>query len=291
MQAYIPKRKAWLTIILSVLIVSSLSFGLFSIFNHIQKKRLSDPKFRLVAIAQRSMDGEWLKTAYIAELLNLSLNRPVSLLGFNTKQAERHLLSNPLIKEVHLSKVKPGTLSVDYLLRKPIAFLGDYTNTVLDADGRLFPFHPFFTPKRLPEINLGAIAFDHFADFTKDPRRLWGQKLGGLRFEMAMELYHHLHRVLDSEKTFIKRIDISKAYALSYGERQIVITLEEQIFQQKQFIVQQRLLRLSQTKWKQELARYIILRDYLAAKAEEDPLESKPMVIDLRVPRIALMRR
>ena len=66
----------------------------------------------------------------------------------------RQFLS-PLIKKASIKKIPPGTLYIEYQMRVPLAYLGDYTNTALDEEGYLFPFSPFFTPKKLPIIYLG----------------------------------------------------------------------------------------------------------------------------------------
>ncbi len=294
----IPRKKAWLLILCSILIVSGIAFGTRSYFRHVRAKQFDDPKFRLVALAQASSDGELLKTGYLAELLNLSVDRPVSLLRFNCAEAERTLRANPLIKEAHVAKIKPGTLLVEHQLRKPMAFLGDYRNTAMDSEGHLFPFHPFFTPKKLPEIILGATAFDGMGDIATDPKLLWGQQLKGGRFEMALNIYTHLMHLFRDEPVSIRRIDVSKAYSLSYGQRQVVLIIEERLSQDRDgripLITQARVLRLGTANWKQGLARYLVLREFLAKEESKKVLSEGSLVekaalnIDLRVPRQAL---
>src|ERR1700722_8295427 len=113
-----------------------------------QHKQNQDPTFFIQALAQASPDGELLKIGCLAELLDLSLDQPKSLLSFSCKAAEERLRKQPIFQEAALSKIKPRTLLVEYRLRRPIAFLGDYSNTALDDTGSLFPFHPFYTPKK-----------------------------------------------------------------------------------------------------------------------------------------------
>jgi len=288
----IPKRKAWLIILLSIFLVSGLASTSMAYYHYIQNKRLSDPKFRIVAIAQMSGDGEVLKTGYLAELLGLSVDRPVSLLSFPAKKAETLLRQNPLMTNVHISKIKPGTLLVEYQLRKPIAFLGDYANTAIDGEGYLFPFHPFYTPKKLPEIVLGAMVGEEIGEL--DPP--WGYQVKGHRARLALEIY----RTMGSQfaDVSIRRIDVSKAHALSYGQRQLVVMLEERLTREENgrriLVTQPQILQLSFSGWRHELERYKVLRLHLATKEKKQPLpeldlqERKPLSIDLRVPYLAV---
>lgn len=291
----IPKPTAWLLIALSVFLVSGLASGSMAYYRYIQNKRLSDPNFRIVAIAQTSGDGELLKTGYLAELLDLSVDRPKSLLSFPAKKAEASLRQNPLFKEVHISKIKPGTLLVEYQLRKPIAFLGDYANTAVDGEGYLFPFHPFYTPKKLPEIVLGSMVGEELGDL------LWGKQVKGPRARLALELYDAIISQFADEPISVKRIDVSKAHALSYGQRQLVIMLEERLIREdngrRVLIMQPQILQLSTSGWRHELERYQSLRLHLAIEESKQPLpelnlqERSPIGIDLRVPYLALINR
>ncbi|MCE5316989.1 MAG: hypothetical protein LLG04_06450 [Parachlamydia sp.] len=288
----IPKRKAWLIILLSILLVSGLASASMAYYHYIQKKRLSDPKFRIVAIAQMSGDGEVLKTGYLAELLGLSVDRPVSLLSFPAKKAETILRQNPLITNVHISKIKPGTLLVEYQLRKPIAFLGDYANTAIDGEGYLFPFHPFYTPKKLPEIVLGAMVGEEIGDLDSP----WGYQIKGHRARLALEIYRTMSTQFADVS--IRRIDVSKAHALSYGQRQLVIMLEERLMREENgrriLVIQPQILQLSSSDWRHELERYKVLRLHLATEEKSQPLpeldlqERKHLGIDLRVPYLAV---
>lgn len=290
----IPKRKAWLIILLSILLVSGLASASMAYYRYIQNKRLSDPKFRIVAIAQMSGDGEVLKTGYLAELLGLSVDRPVSLLSFPAKKAETLLRQNPLMTNVHISKIKPGTLLVEYQLRKPIAFLGDYTNTAIDSEGYLFPFHPFYTPKKLPEIVLGAMVGEEIGELDHP----WGYQVKGHRARLALEIYRTMASQFADEPISIRRIDVSKAHALSYGQRQLVVMLEERLSREENgrriLIIQPQILQLSFSGWRHELERYKVLRLHLATEERSQPLpeldlqERKPLGIDLRVPYLAV---
>ena len=140
-------------------------------YRHWNTKRMTDEACRIIAIVQTGPEKEALKTAYLAELLNLSVDKPTQLYALNLKKAEERLLASPLIASVELKRIPPGTLYIDYTVRKPIAWLADYNNTALDAGGYLFPAAPFFTPKQLPEIYLVFLPLEA-------RRMTWGAKGG-----------------------------------------------------------------------------------------------------------------
>src|SRR5690606_28774117 len=108
-------------------------------------------------------------------------DHPKNLYSFNTEEAVQKLLHLPVIKEAKIRKIRPGTIHVDYALRKPIAYLADYSNTAIDASGTIFSFKPFYTPKKLPEIYLG--------EEEEDKPLVWGNIVEGERKELAFALY------------------------------------------------------------------------------------------------------
>ena len=124
-------------------------------FLHLKERRMQDDQYRIVAIVQSTPQADSLKTAYLAEILDLSLDRPANLYQFDSDEGVLTLLSNSLIKEASIRKIHPGTLLISYQMRTPVAYVGEYANTVIDEEGVLFPFRPFFTPKRLPVLYLG----------------------------------------------------------------------------------------------------------------------------------------
>ena len=110
-----------------------------------------------------------LQTAHLAELLDLSVDKPTLLGKFDTKKGEQILLETSIFSDVKIKKIKPNCLSISYKLRQPIAILGNRTNTAIGQDGVLFPLFPAHYPKKLPEILITSSAhpwgekvdFDH----------------------------------------------------------------------------------------------------------------------------------
>jgi hypothetical protein len=268
-------------IVTSTVIFVGLSYAVLRYYH--QSKRTKrwhdDPRQRIVKILQTGPEKEALSTLYLAELLQLSIDRPVLSRSFDSKKAEARLCASPVIEHAKVSFVTPNTILVDYIARRPIAWLYDYKNIGIDESCTPFPIHPFFSPKKLPEIYLG------------EPIPLvWNQPLDHPKIRLALSI----HRALLQAPFFIHRIDVSQAFAESYGKRQIILLIEESFkipWQQKEILcLLPRILRLSTTAFQKELGNYIVLRDETLtfdpslAKFESDRIASLPeQVIDLRI--------
>lgn len=211
-----PLSRAFLWILVSVLLVSGSSLMGWLYYQHIREMKFQDDQYRIQAIIQEASHSDSLKTVYLAELLNLSLDRPVNLYQFKIKEALEVLKNTFLIRDATIKKILPGTLYINYQMRKPIAYIGDYSNTAIDEEGILFPFRPFFTPKQIPVIYLG-IENDNYQ---------WGSSLKKLiSWKLVLSLLKHLDE-LQLENFFLKQVDVSRAYSDSYGQRQMVILLD-----------------------------------------------------------------
>lgn len=233
---------------------------------HLNDFKAKDPKYQVVAILQNASQTEGLKTVYLAELLDLSLDKPTNLYQFDTRQAKKKLLESPLIKKASVKKIFPGTVYVHYQTRVPIAFLGDYTNTAIDENGVLFPFSPFFTPKKLPQLYLGLQSLDlQWGDSLKEDQR----------FQLACETLKKIGQ-LCRERLCVKNLNVSQAFSESEGQRQIVISFENP----------RHLLRLSSEEFQQSFANYLVLYDYL--KQNED---NNSYLVDLRIPHLAFIKK
>lgn len=270
----IPVGRAVLWILLSTLIISGTAFMGWLYFLHVRELRIHDDQYRIVAIVQSTPQADQLKTVYLAELLGLSLDRPVNLYQFNTKEGVNTLLAHPLIKQVKIKKILPGTLYIHYQIRTPIAYVGEYTNTVIDEEGYLFPFRPFFTPKRLPILFLGL---------DKQECK-WGSCLKeNSLFNQAKTVLQQFED-LNQTHYWIKQIDLAQAQADSYGQRQIVVALEECNASDAKSEI---LLRLSGDNSGQDLANFQTLQ-----MAKDSPLLGrKPTVVDLRIPHLAFIKQ
>ncbi len=291
----IPIQRGVVWILLSVMLISGSAVLAFLYYRHIKELYGRDAKYRIVALVQTTPEKETLKTSYLAELLDLSIDKPTNLYRFNAGDARSKLLANPLIKEAKVKKIRPGTVYIDYILRKPVAFLTDYTNTAVDAEGVLFPVKPFFTPKKWPDIYLGL---EDSAD-RPHPDKIWGTSLKSKQTELALSLLDYITKYCSSEKSRLQRIDVSQAYASSCGQRQIVIVMEDRIEQKingrMALCILPRILRLGTDNYLQGLANYLVLRDHLMQRMiqnldEQTVIKQKPIVIDLRLSQLAFIR-
>lgn len=232
-------------------------------------------------IVQTGPEKEPLKSSYLCELLGISSDKPIEVSDFCIEEGEKKLLSSPLIKEASIKLVFPNTICVDYTVRRPLASLYDYTNTYIDEEGYLFPNAPFFSPKTLPEIYLGLE--------EKTSSSIWKTKMQGEAIELAFAILHYLDQPIFREAFMVKRIDVSSAFAESYGKREIVVELLEpyKISQGEEKNLQlSRLLRLSTKGYEQELLNYLQLRPTLLEN-QADHLQQK--IIDFRVSQLAFI--
>jgi cell division septal protein FtsQ len=221
-----------------------------------QRKHTTTAQTYLCRIIQTGPQREALKTTYLAELMRISADRPMTVASFDLVAAQKRLLSCPVIKEAKV-KLTPDTVYVDYTVRQPIAWLYDFENIALDEEGYPFPVSPFFTPKRLPEIYLGIQNF------------YWGRPLKERKADLALTILQVLNRL----SLQVKRLDVSKAFQPSLGRREVVLILEEEGFTKT--------LRLTPKNFAQELGNYLELRPKLPAV---------PQIIDLRIPQLAFIQ-
>ena len=215
-------------------------------------ERRAPLKTPIKVIAQTGPIKEGLKTDYLAEILDLSINNPKCL---DINEVEKIIEKSPLIKKVSASYLNPETLYIDYTLRNPIFALIDLENMALDLEGYLFPLNPYFTPKKLPELYLGLkemISFD--------------KPLTGKEMILATHLYS-----LFKEK--IIRIDLSRINESSLGKREIIIILKSP----KKVT---HILRLSPKRYEEQLENYRIFKKVI---------QDQELIIDLRVPELAYL--
>lgn len=281
----IPISKSLLLIFLSNIFVGCLALMGWLYYLHLRELSYQDPKYQIIAVVQSTTQAEELKTVYLAELLDLSLDRPTNLYQFDRQEAEQKLLRSPLIKQAQVKKILPGTVFVQYTMRQPMAYLGDYTNTALDHEGFIFPFSPFFTPKKLPTIYLGIDQLD----------KKWGQSLvEDGRLQLAFDLLTWAQQP-GKEGLSLKTIDVSQAFADSYGQRQIILTLEDRIEKDSKdtpiSYTKSYLLRLNSEEYYQDLARFLTLRQHLNQNDTKHSVQAlKPVLIDLRIPYLAFIQ-
>lgn len=290
-------KSALFRIVLSTVCVSGTAAFGFSYYRHLQGAKAHDPKYHIVALVQTGVEKEQLKTVYLAELLGLSIDHPHNLFTYDVLEAEKKLLACPLIKRAVVKKVSPGTLYVDYTIRKPLAFSGDYSNTAIDEEGVLIPFKPFFTPKKLPEI----IFYKGRPKDVTLQDTLWGTSLSGPEFERAFAVINYCNEKYSSRGMRLMKVDVSNAMASSYGQREIVLEFEE-VFQGAQFnyfkpLLLTTLVRLNEGDVFKSIDRYALLRGSVLHKIFVQAIHGKesmllrfdPVVIDLRITDLAFI--
>lgn len=293
-------RQALFCLIGSTSLTLLLSLGAFALWRSHRNKQINDPKFKIVAIVQTGPEKEALKTAYLAELLNLSADSPISLYAFDLKEAEQKLLISPLIANAKIKRIPPGTLYIDYEVRKPVAKLADYQNLAVDREGYLFPVAPFFSPKNLPEIYLGLPPFGAAEDSFGRKGGEWLAPLKNRYLNLAFEILQTLEGSSWKEGLRIQRIDVSNAFASSLGQREIVLFTEEELamkHEEKEIVcVFPKILRLAPKEYSQQLANFFALRknmieDYRRQIASlQDGGKFSPRIIDLRIPQLAFIQ-
>lgn len=285
----IPLGKALAIICASVCVSLSLGWGGYYFFKKVREERFVDPRFHITAIAQVCMKGQILKTGYFAEYLELSVDKPQNIYRYDLKEANRKLLASPLVKQAEIKKIPPNTLYIEYETREPIAFLDDVKNTAIDSQGYLFPYKPFFTPQRLPKITIGISDVEEGLSGLEKGAAAWGQSLHGCRIDMAFKIYKLLKQYAKTSELTVIKIDASKAFALSFGQREIIVVLEDHGSRQANDTGRGHTyaLRLSTERYSQELANFILLRRSLL---KAPPVPQPPVswsVIDLRLPDLA----
>lgn len=278
MNARLPWRKALTWILLSTLLVSgSLGAGLLY-WRYYRIQRAADPRFAIVGIIQECDGHEPLKTDYLAELLGLCVDQPENLYRFSTKEAKQKLLANPMIKSAEVKKILPGMIYVKYSLRKPIAYIGDYSNAAIDGEGRLIPAKPFYTPKNIPELLLGLPA-----------GLAWGDSILDEKVALAQQ-------ILDAAKQLpcrLRRIDVSKAFSKRLGEREIVLFFESSIHFNEDMKTTERqmsIVRFSPDNWQSQLLKYSSLHKHITqGKYKAFSKAKNRYVIDMRISQLAFI--
>ncbi|MBI5272446.1 MAG: hypothetical protein HY861_00500 [Chlamydiia bacterium] len=283
----------------STLATLLLSMGGYVLYVRHHESKLQDKTYRITTILQTGPEKGALKTEYLAELLDLSVDHPISLYAFNCKAAERCLQSSPLIVKAKVERKFPSTVFIDYEVRKPIAQLADYKNVAIDAEGYLFPIHPFFSPQELPQIYLGLPPFGVPEDSFQRKGGAWLIPISNRFFDLAFQVLQFLDCAPWRQGFRIKRIDVANAFAPSLGQREIVLMTEEELlFKDKRTEVIgtfPKLLRLAPKDFSGQLNRFFALRrnmeeDYRKqAACLSAPARFAPRIIDLRIPQLAFV--
>ncbi len=228
--------RALLFILISTVVITGGAVGLWRHYRQNKLERLKNPDYYLTTLVQAPREA--LNPSFFEELFDLSVDQPPSCYAFDLEAAKNKLAALPVMRHSSVKVLPPHTLYIEYILRTPIAYLGNITNTLLDQEGIMFPAEPFFTPKRLPEFYLDL----------KDAKS----------FSIALAVTDELN----GEDLRVERVDLSCMNAPFYGKREIVVSVRSEGVMH--------LLRLDSDDWRDGLQRYQRLRNTLQGSAIVD---------------------
>lgn len=271
----------------SIFLISLPCYVSYYWYGSYLKNRTIDPKYNITTIVQTGPEAKAFETSYLAEVMGLSIDKPINLFNFDVKKAEEKLSKIPLIKEVHVRKEKPGAIYVDYEIREPVARLLDYENSVVDAEGYIFPLAPLFASQKLPDLFLGLSPSETNLLKSKE-------------ITLASECLEKLSAYKDSFK--VLKLDVSKAFDPSSGKREIVLQIEDELslpFKEKQIhCIFPKFLRLSPKDFDKNLSNFVTLLNKMQSDYKKqlefdektpDTLKFVPKTIDLRIEKMAFL--
>ena len=175
---------SWKKALLLIFFSTLFSLSLFAFL----QTRGDQPVMAIIQEAQK----EKVPTQLFAELLELSVDQPVSFAHFPLKEAKKRLEETSFIRTVSIKKIRPNALFIEYSLREPLALLGEKSNLGIDEEGVAFPLNYYTKREELPIL------------YSK-----------GKGHELFLKL-------LDLP---VKLIDLTKVDAPSLGQREIVVQL------------------------------------------------------------------
>jgi hypothetical protein len=293
-------RKSLFVLIGSTCMTLTVSLSLYFLWQQKQEARLRDLGCFITTIVQTGSQKEALPTAYLAELLQISIDAPTNIYAFDLQKGVQKLLASPCIAKASIRKIFPHILYVDYEVRTPVALLGDYQNTLIDQDGFLFPMTPFFSPKELPEIYLGLPPFGALEDSLGRKGGKWQTPLQNAHLDLAFEVLRFLQSPWQSGFR-VKKIDVSNALAPSLGCREIVLFTEEELMINQEHkavcCIFPKILRLAPADYVQQLNNFFSLRntmvrDYrkqMASMVLPPSGRFAPRIVDLRISQLAFV--
>lgn len=266
----------------SAFVFSFLSYKIIN-YSFIKKRKVENK--RIVSyIIQTGPQKEALLSDYLVELLGVSLDKPSFLASFDTKEAKKKLCSSPVIAEAEVKKIKPNMIYIDYTVRKPVVWIGDFFNAALDREGTVFPMHPFFSPKKMSEVYFGEKGLKDLENLA------FGSNIQGHYLDLAFSVLDYLGEK-GKDLFFVKKIDVSESLAPSLGKREVVVVIENEIYPASgQSFTSLHFLRLTPKQYAQEITNYLKLREHLLeVEKQETEFSLKDKVIDLRLPQLAFI--
>jgi len=303
MEAKFTFTRAVFWIVFSTVLVSGSVYTTYFCYQKFNRSRETDPHYQIGSVLQANTQSESIKCEYLAELMGLSVDKPSNLYVFDTDEAEKKIVESPLIRRAKVEKIFPSTVFVEYDLRQPIALLHDYENTAIDVEKYVFPLNPFFSPKDLPEIYVVLSPSGEEESLHEKKGAVWNEPIKNRYMDLALKLYSLLMAPEFKERIKLKRIDVSNAYAESYGRREIVVILEETFALdhklRKITCVFPRILRLNSKDYEQQLGNYLVLSEQMVKDYQKqialsnqvsDLIQFENRIIDLRISKLAFVQ-
>ena len=96
----IPVHQAFAWVFLSTVLVSGSAIAALQYYKHVRGKRFHDEKYNIVAIVQSTSGNEAVKTVYLAELMELSVDKPVNLFQFDSDEAQKKILNQQIQNQI-----------------------------------------------------------------------------------------------------------------------------------------------------------------------------------------------
>jgi len=296
-------KRSLVWIFISTFIFSGMPYGGYFGYLFYKQVKQNDRKHDIAGIYQTGSRKNALPSQYLAELLDLSKDKKTKYVAFSEKKAEEKLLKSPFISCADVKKIRPNAIFIDYEVRIPFAKLSDYENIAIDENGYIFPYYPIFSEISLPEIKLGLPRFLEGEDEQKREGGSFDKPIVCEHYFLAYEVYK-----LFQEKQFlnhfkIKKIDVSNAFAPSFGRREIIVEIEENLDISQNGIntsyVFPKYLRLNEKEYAKQLSNFLSLsqkmrndyrRQIRLTKESPKVVKCKAKLLDFRIPQIAFIK-
>lgn len=247
-------------------------------YQHVMEVRKKDSAYTITGVIQTGYEKEPLATSYLIELMDLSLDKPANLYAVDESHLQKRLFRSPLIKSALIYKALPNTVHVDYEARKPIAYLKDFSNTLISEDGILLPFKPFFSPKNFPDVYLGNLSNDI----------IYGAKIPEERMTLIRDFIAYVNDFFERHNQRIRFIDFSNSGHSNKDRAEITLFIEGA----REGYDCECLMRLGSHSYKEGLALYNPImekEDTRILKILKGDAKKWHLIMDLRTPKMALV--
>lgn len=138
----------YIAINLSILTIFGVSY-----FFYYQNKKIKDFSIEKLTLLSPVHSSTNLSSFYFLKKLQPILTTSQKNQQYLENQLKQKLLENNIFNFLKIKTSKHNkSITIKYHLKKPIAYLGNLSNTFLDKNGKTFPATPFFLPQKLPKI-------------------------------------------------------------------------------------------------------------------------------------------